>query len=185
MSDGLPVPGDSSADILRRLAGRWRETPAGCWEWTGYVNPQGYGCLIIKGRSIRAHRAAYVAANGQITDGRQVNHHCDNRRCVNPSHLYLGTQSQNIRDAISRNRLYVPDGGRGSSHSQAALTAEQANDIARLYATGKYTQADLGARFGICQARVSQIVRGASGYDVEVVTRAGRGRPGLTLVGAA
>lgn len=74
-----------------------------CWEWTA-KKVYGYGYLGLNGKSIRAHRFSWELANGKIPPELFVLHKCDNRKCVKPSHLFLGTQKDNIQDAISKNR---------------------------------------------------------------------------------
>lgn len=82
-----------------------KKTPAGCIEWSGYINPVcGYGYLTTCGRALRAHRVSYELMVGPITDGLFVLHHCDNRICVNPTHLFLGTQQDNMDDMHSKGR---------------------------------------------------------------------------------
>lgn len=77
---------------------------AGCWIWTGRKNDQGYGKLSIANRTEKAHRVSYVIHKGEIPSGLCVCHSCDNPSCVNPEHLWLGTQRENIYDCISKNR---------------------------------------------------------------------------------
>ena len=80
------------------------EPNSGCWLWVGAVKANGYGNFFLDGRFTQAHRASYVVFVGPIPTGLVVRHKCDNVACVNPQHLELGTQAQNVRDAIDRNR---------------------------------------------------------------------------------
>lgn len=76
----------------------------GCWEWIGAIATHGYGYFGANGKSIRAHRASYQIYKGKIGDGLYVLHSCDNPSCVNPDHLWLGTQKDNIRDRNIKGR---------------------------------------------------------------------------------
>jgi hypothetical protein len=77
-----------------------------CWLWTGSTGPSNrYGMLRVNGRSVKVHRFAWELVNGPIPDGKVVRHRCDNTLCVNPYHLELGTQLDNVRDSISRGRF--------------------------------------------------------------------------------
>ena len=100
-----------------RLASNHRVTEAGCWQWTGYANHHGYGRIFIKlagekGRLLAAHRLSYEYHVGPIPDGMVVMHLCDNRGCINPDHMVLGTQAANLADARlkGRNRGSLPIG---------------------------------------------------------------------------
>lgn len=80
-------------------------TECGCWIWLGTINTNGYGRISLTGRKEQAHRYSFVLFKGKLAAGMQVNHKCDNPLCVNPDHLYAGTQKQNIRDCIDRGRF--------------------------------------------------------------------------------
>ncbi len=77
-----------------------------CWEWTGNRSWNGYGMLHVGKTNKRAHRLAYQFCCGEIPPDKEVCHACDNRLCVNPSHLWLGTRTDNMRDARDKGRLY-------------------------------------------------------------------------------
>lgn len=87
----------------RRFWVQVRRDPSGCWMWSGSTNPNGYGHVTLHG--VRgAHRIAWALMNGPIPAGRVVMHGCDNPPCVNPDHLSLGSQMDNIHDAIAKGR---------------------------------------------------------------------------------
>jgi hypothetical protein len=76
----------------------------GCWEWQGALFKTGYGAFNLKGQAVKAHRVAYTLAHGPFPDELYVCHHCDNPKCVRPDHLFLGTDLDNVRDAITKGR---------------------------------------------------------------------------------
>ena len=78
---------------------------SGCWLWTASVKNTGYGQFKFNGKPVGAHRVSFMLFCGDIPPGMLVCHHCDVRRCVNPEHLYLGTHSDNLRDAFDRTRF--------------------------------------------------------------------------------
>lgn len=76
----------------------------GCWEWQKYKNKLGYGYISYRGTQLKAHRTSWIVFKGPIPDGMCVLHKCDNPKCINPDHLFLGTQFENIKDMLSKNR---------------------------------------------------------------------------------
>lgn len=121
----------------------------GCWLWTAYTNPQGYGCIQTfvdgKRKHVRAHRLSYVIANGPITDGMQVCHTCDVPSCVNPAHLWLGSNMDNVLDRIAKGR---------SNHKNGRVThCKYGHEIDE---TVTYTGA-VRRRCRACRARADRI----------------------------
>jgi len=78
--------------------------PDGCHIWKAAKDPQRYGKININGKTIRASRASYTIYNGEIPHGMVICHRCDNPPCVNPAHLFLGTISDNMKDAVAKGR---------------------------------------------------------------------------------
>ncbi len=134
--------------------------PNDCWDWRGSENGHGYGHTrtVTNGvvKDVYAHRLSYEIHNGPIPEGMFVCHRCDNPRCVNPSHLFLGTAKDNVHDMICKgrnNRVPV----KGVDCGTSKLTEEQVSAIRRRYACGE-RQVDLAADFSIGQSTVSAIV---------------------------
>lgn len=75
-----------------------------CWEWIGNLDKDGYGFLMHYGKVIKGHRYAYIIMHGDIEEGKSICHSCDNRKCVNPHHLFQGSQLENIQDCIAKGR---------------------------------------------------------------------------------
>ena len=107
------------------------ELESGCWQWTGALDKRGYGTKRIGSRDDNknwfAHRLSYQEFVKPLTEGLQVNHTCDNPACVNPEHLYEGTQQQNMQDKKDRGRTLgrpVPN-MQGVKHHGARLTEEE------------------------------------------------------------
>ena len=123
-----------------------------CWLWTASLT-NGYGAFMTARNGvhkvIRANRYSYEINKGPIPVGMLVCHTCDNRLCVNPDHLFLGTYKDNTKDMVLKNR-----------HKKHKLTLTQVDEIKNLYAKGDITQKKLGELYGISQGMVHFIVSG-------------------------
>lgn len=128
----------------------------GCRIWQRSKDTRGYGHLRVAGRLMRAHRAMWVAVHGTLGDGLCILHRCDVRACIEPEHLFAGSQLENIADRHTKGRSRGPSAERSAT---AKITREQAEEIASL--RGCELQKTTAARFGLTQAHVSAIQRGA------------------------
>lgn len=123
-----------------------------CWEWTSTMS-HGYGKMRVQGQQARAHRISYKLANDRNIVGQLVLHHCDNPICVNPNHLYLGSQQDNLADAIDRDRINPPT---GEDHPSAKLTEAEVAEIKRCLASGE-VQRDIAKEYGVREMQISRI----------------------------
>lgn len=127
-----------------------------CWIWVGRRDDRGYGVLGVAGRYWKAHRLSYALHNGDLPADSFICHRCDNPPCVNPAHLYAGDAATNARDAKERERI-VSHGG--EKCGKARITWDIVHGIRENYATGRYRQVDLAAKYGVGQPHVSSIIR--------------------------
>ena len=126
----------------------------GCWEWTAGLGVQGYGRFKQGGKTRLAHRVSYALHVAHIPEAALVLHKCDNRKCVNPDHLFIGTQKDNIQDMKAKGRGVV---GEASPH--AKLTEADVLRIYDLYESGVGT-IRLAKMFSITKNLAWLIVRG-------------------------
>ena len=129
------------------------QQPNGCMEWTGYVGKNGYGVRFVAGRHVSVHRHAYETKIGPIPIGMCVCHHCDNRRCIEPSHLFLGSIEDNTADMVRKRRQ-----ARGERHSQAKLTELEVAAIRHEWGSYGVTQRNIARKYGVSVGLVSMIV---------------------------
>lgn len=122
-----------------------------CIEWTKSKDSDGYGHAWKDGKLKKAHRIAWEEANGPIPNGLCVCHRCNNKGCVNPDHLYLGTHAQNIQDAYNDGLISRPE---GEEHYKTKLTAD---DVIAIRSDTR-TQSAIAKAYGITQGAVSGII---------------------------
>lgn len=128
--------------LRQRFDRKWMPEPfSGCWLWTDCTNLNGYGRIFIDGKARSASRTAYRLFRGEIPKGLQVLHRCDTPSCVNPDHLFLGNNSDNMRDSMLKDR-------RGLK-----LSLNQAYAIRN----DPRTNSKISTDYGICPSSVSHI----------------------------
>jgi len=132
-----------------------------CEEWQGHRNHHGYGVVQRCGKNLRAHRIAWERANGPILPGLVVCHRCDNPPCVRLSHLFVGTQAENMRDMRRKGRAAPshPPIRRGVTNLRARLTDDAVRDIRRSRAIG-VPLGELAARYGVKKPIVCEVAKG-------------------------
>ncbi len=124
---------------------------SGCWEWSGYVNPRGYGRMGGVGRrTVLAHRLAYEHFIGPAGD-LFVLHHCDNPKCSNPDHLFIGTNADNCADMVAKGRS-----NRGAKMWNAKLTYDAVIAIRRRLSSGERSYL-LATEYGVSRQTISLI----------------------------
>jgi HNH endonuclease len=135
-----------------------------CWEWQGPINSSGYGRFVIENSHKLAHRVAYEMFVGEIPSGMNVCHVCDNRICVNPHHLWLGTQSENLLDAVSKGRMFQPNTN-GENNGNRKLSSNDVQTIRSLFIGGhkKFRIADI---FNVSASTISDIISRKTWKDI-------------------
>lgn len=137
------------APYKRLLSGFILQSDSGCWEWQGSKYKNGYGWMKVFGRSVSAHRYSYELHNGYIPDGLEVRHTCDNRCCINPDHLILGTHQENMQDAVDRGR--IRKGKDHPMHGKKVERPRQSNVVmvmGKTYKSQKEAERELGLGSG-------------------------------------
>jgi hypothetical protein len=130
-----------------------RKSSHDCWEWQGFRRHE-YGGFVFQKKKKYAHRFAWELENGEIPLKMIVCHTCDNTLCVNPKHLFLGTDLDNARDRSEKGRTPA-----GIKSGMAKLTEKDVKEIRKLYAIGEYTQIELGKTYRVSQNCIGYIVR--------------------------
>lgn len=153
--------------------------PSECWKWMGTKNKIGYGDIRINGKYYTTSRISYFLSYGENIDGSLVLHTCDNPTCVNPFHLFTGTQKDNMEDMIRKGRKYKikgrawkeahPDHSNhllGSANSESKLTEEDVIEI-RKKLLAKEKQSEIARQFGVSYSMICRISKGKNWLHVK------------------
>jgi transposase-like protein len=154
----LAPPGTLTPRLIRRFWSRFARPETDCWDWSGALNPKGYGEFGVGDRSPLAHRFAFELFVGPIPRGRLVCHRCDNPRCVNPAHLFIGTHADNVHDMMAKGRRPVP--WREKKIIIQNLTDEQVAEIRRRGEGGGESLSAIARELGVTTGLVSRLVHG-------------------------
>ena len=155
---------DSPKDIILQNVTIDKDT--GCWEWGMGKDTCGYGQVRFNGKKVHASRISFVYLSKPhdlmaLPAGMCVCHTCDNPGCVNPSHLWLGTASDNMRDMVLKGRsLKGASVNVGEHNGMSKLTESKALAIACLLDSGLFSRREIGEMFGVCTATVGYINSG-------------------------
>lgn len=150
----------------KKIARFWskvdRRSENECWIWRGYA--QRYGRIGFRGRLQLAHRVAFQLARGEIPNDLHVLHRCDNTKCCNPSHLFLGTHQDNMSDKAAKGRCShaparAPNPPKGEASPRAKLTEEDVRAIRELRISG-LTHRSISERFGVSRSAITLILAG-------------------------
>jgi len=138
-----------------RFVSKYRVNPVTeCWEWTASRNHKGYGFFWTGARVGVAHRVSYELHRGEIPDGLLVMHKCDNRRCVNPEHLLVGSYADNALDAHAKGRGVI-----GTTHGMSKLSPDGVREIRRMRAS-RVQLHDIAKRFGVTKSCIWSVLTG-------------------------
>jgi hypothetical protein len=165
---------DSGLSLKERLLKK-KKIKKSCWEWQGFIMPNGYGRMSFKGKDQYVHRLSFAAFIGEIPKGKIICHSCDNRKCINPKHLWIGTFKENTQDACtkgkmkgfsrkvhseeSKNKMRKPHNinRKGEKHPNAILDENKVKEIRNLFSQG-LTRKEISEIFKITKNCVKDVV---------------------------
>lgn len=154
----VPLASSNPSEVRRVFMQLWESKDCGhaspCWVWIGASEQSGYGRLWLDKKVSKAHRLSWVIHRGPIPKGLLVCHHCDNRPCVNPSHLFLGTYKDNMEDAAKKSRMNPQ---LGEQHHAAKLTNQTVRMIRKTYKRG--LGAEIARRLGVDPSLVRMVAK--------------------------
>lgn len=135
-----------------------------CWPWIPRHGGVGYGKFWLNKKIIGAHVASWILHFGGVPEGKEVCHKCDNRICVNPNHLFVGTRQENVADAIMKGRLRygLRNLRRGEDHPNASIDDRRARIIKQLLTEGRLTRKQIAETVGVTGNVIDGIRKGVT-----------------------
>ncbi len=130
--------------MVERFLSKVLKHVSGCWLWNAQIYPTGYGSFYLNKKNHLAHRASWILFKGNIPENLFVCHKCDVKRCVNPDHLFLGSQTENMRDMIDKGR---------APKQIKSLSDDEEKDVLNLYVSG-VTQREIAKKYNIHQRTI-------------------------------
>ena len=143
------------SDLGYKLDGKYSIIENGCWEWKGGKNQRGYGQVREGGKFYRAHRVSYAYHFGEIAQGLLVCHKCDNPPCINPEHLFLGTNADNMSDCARKGRAAGLK-NKGSKNGRAVLSDK---DVVEILSSTE-SQRVLASKYGVSKSAIAMLKTG-------------------------
>lgn len=160
----LILNSEESQRLRKRLTKNAKKADSGCWEWQLALDRYGYGKFSYKHRTYKAHRISFLVFKPEEWDPNpllHICHTCDNRKCVNPSHLFLGTHIDNIQDRMQKGRK---SGARREQHGNSKLSEKDVEEIKALAQLG-FTDAAIAECFPVGRSAIRKITSGANWSD--------------------
>mgnify|MGYP003346091124 CR=1 FL=1 len=153
----MPRP---STPAEERFWSRVNKCESGCWEWSGGLDTNGYGRFTVDGKNMFSHRFSYHIHHPLTQPINSIKlficHECDNPKCVNPDHLFLGTPQDNMTDKVIKGRAVGAH--KGEKHHKAKLTESQVMEIRKRYSTERISYAQLAFEYGVNYKTIYQII---------------------------
>jgi DNA-binding XRE family transcriptional regulator len=141
-------------NFIERFNSKIKVVVDSCHTWQGsHFKVTGYGAFWLKGQNRGAHRIAWEIVKGKIPRGLHLCHSCDNRGCVNPEHMFLGSHQDNVADMVAKARHAF-----GERQTNSKLTDAQVLEIRQVYARGGISQTELGKSYGVGHTTISYVV---------------------------
>lgn len=150
----IPVMEVFGPEVVSRFMSKVDKTET-CWNFTGGISTTGYGNFWFNNKSNGAHKIAYLMFNGEVEEGMVVRHTCDNKKCVNPDHLILGTVSDNAKDAVERGRWARQH---GQYNGIAKFTYAQVEAIREEYNKGGWTYQALADKYKVALSVMWELI---------------------------